>query len=279
MKLVENSKVRSSYLAFAIVLLLVVAQACSSKKDSPPIDQDAQGLFTTNGSVTANFINPTVVETLGDIKGMIYGSLPNQKFMFFDVTSNVLYDGVITAIALTAVSGTATVYHDGVMVNANVAVTGSVTSRSTISLTFAASGDFDGGSIKGLFILPTSIYDQAATNDRIFADGALSNPLWTGPVIMDIVGMNTTNFDVDATNAYTSVSIKTGARCDHSGTATPASSKNIYTVTETVTIKTGCTLDILSNYNGLLSVVDVMENTMWYAVTNGVNSVFAILTK
>ncbi len=106
---------------FCFVSLLVVAQACSKNSNPPapvlPTDQDASGLYTKSGTSTATFNNPANVVTLGDIKGMVYGTLPNQKFIYFDVASNVLIDGVITAISLTDITtGTAVVYKDGVMV-------------------------------------------------------------------------------------------------------------------------------------------------------------------
>jgi len=51
------------------------------------------------------------------------------------VAKNVLIDGVITAISLTTIkTGTAVVYKDGVMVDDDIAVTGTVTSRSVFNL-------------------------------------------------------------------------------------------------------------------------------------------------
>ncbi len=258
----------------------------------PPTDQDAQGLYTTNGSGSGTFKNadpskPDVVEPLKNIKGMVYGALPNQMFIFFDVGTNVLYEGNIQSIKLTSFTGTATVYHDGVVVEdgvttgtaAKVIVHGSIISRSNIDMTLDPSGNFKGGSIKGLF---SSEYDKAATNARIFADGTLANPNFKGFVLMAIPNMFVDDFE-GFQGTYSFISVRSGptSQCNHSGNAKSNKVKNIYVLSlGTVIANTNCTIT-LTNYTGFASVVDGVgtDTRVWYAVTNGSNSIFAVLNK
>ena len=254
----------------------------------PPTDQDAQGLYTANGNGSGKFkdgTNPDIVKTLTDIKGMVYGSLPNQKFIFFDIDTNVLYEGVITDITLNDFTGTAVVYNEGVMVDNNVAVSGTVTSRSTIDMTLAASGNFKGGRIKGLF---SSAYDNAATSERI---GLFIVNSWMslveGSVKMTIPGMLTSNFHVKSDDTYTYVSstFLASVQCYHVGSLTSGAPKNIYPlVGERVTEIKGCTIINTSpDYVGFASVVAVGSDgkgtEMWYATTNGTYSIFMVLTR
>jgi len=251
-------------------------------------NQDAQGLYISNGDGTGTFNG--ISETLTDVKGMIYGDLPNQKFIFFDIGTNVLYDGVITAITLKDFTGTAVVYHDGLVVDNAVTVTGTVTSRSTISMALAANGKFAGGTIEGLFIKPASIYDTAATNARSIGSSALD---WksTSPGSVKMVDSNTytTNFSVFSNDTYDFITDSTGTglvvRCDHAGTLISGSTKNIYVMSnEVVTVPVGpCALTTTPNYSGMASIVaddGAGKGTeMWYATTNGTNSIFMILTR
>ncbi|VAW97383.1 hypothetical protein MNBD_GAMMA23-2107 [hydrothermal vent metagenome] len=260
----------------------------------PNPNQDAQGLYTTDGNDSsavfkdANPLNPDITKPLTDIKGMVYGELPNQDFIFFDIDANVLYQGTITSITLTDFVGTATVYNDGVMVENNVAVTGTVTSSSTIDMTLAASGDFVSGSIKGLF---STAYNNVATNLRVAAD--VVNP-WktstTGGVKMVIAGVNTSNFRVAFANtvgSYTYGSNRanpTLVQCQHEGKLTSGAPKNIYPLAdEQITATTNCTITNSPVYTGFASVVAVdgagIGTEMWYATTNGTNSIFMILAK
>lgn len=280
-----NNHFPSLAIIFISLFIAITGVSCGGGGGStppPPTDQDAQGLYTTNGDGSGTFkdgANPDIVKTLTDVKGMIYGSLPNQKFIFFDIASNVLYDGTITSITLTAFTGTAVVYNDGVMVDSNVAVSGTITSRSSIDMTLAASGNFVGGSIKGLF---SSEYDKGATNARILSDTTPGNPEFKGAVIMAIPGMTTGNFEVASDNNYNFSSVKTGptTSCSHIGSVVLATNVNIYTLSEEITSTFNCTIS-LTNYTGFASVVDGAgtDTRLWYVVTNGTDSIFAILDK
>ena len=249
-------------------------------------NQDAQGLYTTNGNGTGTFSG--TAETLTDIKGMVYGDLPSQKFIFFDIATNVLYEGTITSITQTNFVGTAIVYHDGVMVDNAVPVSGTVITRSSISMALAANGLFEGGSIDGLFISSESIYDTAATNERILSNIVIPwvglNP---GDIKMLSNNMLTSNFEVfvDDTYSFISVSSPFVTRCDFTGTLTSGNTKNIYVMSnEVVNLSPGpCSLSDRPDYTGFASVVaddGAGKGTeMWYAITNGTHSVFAILNK
>ncbi len=248
--------------------------------------QNAQGLYTNNGASSGTFKNadltkPDVVEALSDIKGMVYGALPKQEFIFFDVKTNVLYHGNITSITLNTFSGTATVYHDGVMVDNSVKVSGTVTTRSSIDMTLAASGNFVGGSIKGLF---STEYDKAATKARALSDTGLGYKSFQGPIIMVAAGMQTPNFEVFNNASYSMYSSKNASifQCVHNGTALSNKFKDIYTLSESLG-DPNCPIPSSSrtNYAGFASVVDGLsiDSRLWYAVTNGAYSIFGILNK
>ena len=265
-----------------------------------PTDEDAQGLYITDGSNSsavfkdANPLNPDISKTLTDIKGMIYGELPNQKFIFFDIATNVLYEGNITTITLTDFVGTATVYNDGVMVDNNVTVSGNVTTSSSIDMTLTGSGNFVSGSIKGLF---SAAYNNVAAQLRISAD--VVNP-WKSPlagsVKMVIPTMDTSDFlvafantDTDGSYTYNSNSAAPLAQCSHSGTLKSDEPKNIYPLSnEKISDAINCTIPTLPTdpstfFTGFASVIAVdgagIGTEMWYATTNGTNSIFMILKK
>lgn len=297
-----NSTLKKRFPFFPVILISLLIAAVgigcgggggSAPPPPPPTDQDAQGLYTTNGDGSGTFkdgaIPPNnIVKTLSDIKGMVYGDLPNQKFIFFDVATNVLYEGNITSITLTNFTGTAIVYNDGVMVDNNVAVSGTITSRSSIDMTLAASGDFVGGSIKGLF---SSEYDKGATNARaIVLRGNVWQSSLAGTLKMVDTDMRTLNFEVFASNFYDFVgsTVNGSTRCDFLGNLTINNTNNIYILLdETVELATinppPCGASFTPKYKGFASVLadnaQGQGTEMWYAITNGLHSVFMILTR
>ncbi len=294
-----TTKNRSPFFAILLMSLFIAAigvgcggggGSAPTPPPEPAID-DAQGLFTTNGDGSGTFTvsGVDVAETLADIKGMVYGDLPNQKFIFFDIATNILYKGTITAVTPNIV-GTATVYNDGVMVENNVVVSGTVVPESSIDLSFAGSGDFVSGTIKGSF---STAYNNAATKDRISNNVVLS---WVsavpGSIKMVLTRMKTSDFVVDSFNVVTNVGsyiyISSGdssdPQCGHAGSLTAGAPKNIYPLTgETITDTKNCTISTSPDYTGFASVVAVdgagKGTEMWYATTNGTNSIFMILTK
>jgi len=294
MKITLIKKFPSLPIIFLSLLIVTTGIGCGGGgSGSPaPVDQDAQGLYTTNGNGSGTFkngTNPDIVKTLTDIKGMVYGDLPNQQFIFFDIGTNVLYKGDITAITLTDFVGTATVYNDGVMVDNNVAVSGTVISRSNISMTLATSGNFSGGSVAGLF---STEYDNPATNARaVVPGGNVWESTTVGSVKMIDDDLLTSTFDVKSNGTYGffSNTLTGSVRCDFDGLFVSGNTKNIYSVEETTVVNDpGPCLNIsLSppnpNYVRFSSVLADNaqgEGTeMWYAITNGLHSVFAILTR
>ena len=299
-----NSTLKTRLPLFPVILLSLLIAAvgvgCGGGGGGTPTpppnpNQDAQGLYTTNGDGSAvlknaNPLNPNDTKPLTDIKGMVYGDLPNQDFIFFDIDANVLYQGTITSITLTDFVGTATVYNDGVMVEENVAVSGTVTTRSQMDMTLTGSGDFVSGSIKGLF---SAAYDNVATNARIrsFAVKPWESPI-AGSVKMEIAGMKTSDVEIDVPDTTTSGTYKYSSRisgsaivCEHSGSLTSGAPKNIYPLNgEKITnLSINCALENSPVYSGFASVVTVdaagLGTEMWYAVTNGTNSTFMLLTK
>jgi len=269
-------------LPFVFLVSLFVIHGCSSNTSPPvPTNQDASGIYTGTGEGTFTGVNAGNKMTLAKMKGMVDGS----RFIFFnddttDPKFNVLYDGQITSITKTDLVGTAKVYQGGNKISIDVKVTGTVNSRASVVLTLASKGDFQGGTVDGLFIKPTAIYDRAASNDRIFTDILNGIPKWKGVTLMAYANMVTTNFDVDVGGVSRFQTNNGGPiQCNHKGAITD-NTKNIYTVTETITDGGGCTL-IGTNYDGLISIVDGTgtDNEMWYAITNGAFSIYGVLGK
>ncbi len=288
------------------LLFAVIGVSCGGGGGSappPPTDQDAQGLYTNNGAGSGTFKNmdasgADVVEALADIKGMVSGTLPNQKFIFFDLGSNVLYKGKIQTIKLKAFTGTATVYHDGVMVDNKVKVSGTITTDSSIDMTLAASGNFKGGRIKGLF---STAYNNPATNSRIEANLVQNWESSTvGSVKTAIAGMTLSGFKANIDGTYQLglfSAIAVGSffpDCDISGILISGNSKNIYTMNKEVMTDGGISpatickdatrsMTLTPNYSGFASVITTNASgqgtTLWYAITNGTDSVFFIATR
>jgi len=250
-------------------------------------NQDAQGLYTSNGNGTGTFSGTT--ETLTDIKGMVYGDLPNQKFIFFDIATNVLYEGTITSITQTDFVGTAIVYHDGVMVDNAVTVSGTVTSRSKISMELVGSSASFKGSIEGLF---STVYDDATSSTRVSQNSRQWASNIFGSAKTAVPNMQANSFSIDVDGSYKKVSqgltvVATSpsiVSCQIKGQLQIGEPKNIYIMSdETMNDSGGCSLSSSPNYTGFASVVAVNANDegteMWYAITNGLQSIFVILTR
>ena len=148
----------------------------------------------------------------------------------------------------------------------------------------SASGNFKGGSVDASFDL---LYDRDATDARI--DNTLSTGWGSGgikDVFMIIPGMTTINFEMiitDDTYRFVTDNFTLNQNCLHIGAvAIPNSSVNIYTVSDSIFAGLGCVPPGTSTgYTGFATVVDVdnQDDTLWYAVSNGTYSVFAILNE
>jgi len=264
-------------------------------------NQDASGLY--NGSGTVAFVNvknkaPLVLKT---VKGIIN----KNRFIFFNINAanflkgiqddNVLIDGTITSITKTVLKGTANIYQAGQIVSKKVSVSGIVTERGQISLTLAATtaevgapaGDFLGGSVQGMFDLQ---YDNTAS-DAIIDSPA--NKYWGSNLspyeYMVIPNMQSGDFNMSPSdNTYENVARDTSNIniniCVFSGVVSIPNNKiNIYTLVENkVFIGKGCAgIGNTLGYTGLASVLSITNtnDTLWYAVSNGTYSVYALLDR
>jgi len=289
-----QNRLPSLPIIFISLFIAVIAVSCGggggaapAPAPAEPTDQDASGIYNGTGKGAFIGVNGNAEVSLTTVKGMVNGS----RFIFFnadisDANSNVLFDGTITSITLTNLVGTADVYQGGKIVESDVAVTGVVNGRSSILLTLAASasGNFKGGSVDASFDL---LYDRGATNARI--DNTLSTGWGRGgikDVFMIIPNMTTFNFEMRlADDTYQFVTDNPGftQTCLHVGVvAIPNSAVNLYTVSDSIFAGLGCVPPGTSTgYTGFSTVVDVdnQDDTLWYAVTNGTYSVFAILNE
>ena len=248
----------------------------------PPADEEANGIYSGTGSGTFTGVNAEKAMTLNKVKGISDGT----RFMFFNAEPdnadlNVLYDGTITSISKTDLVATADVYQGGKIVAIGVAVTGTVNSRSRIQLTFAASGDFLGGSIDADF---NTLYDRGATQQRIYA-GAIGS--WTsGRLYMVIPLMRGVDFSSYADNTM-SVTASTPAAtnsCYIDGTfGIPDATVNLYEIVDNLVLSNPVCTDVgeTTGYTGFATIVDVVstDDTVWYAVTNGTFSIYAVLER
>ncbi len=230
--------------------------------------------------------------------------ISGNRFIFFNADivkpdSNVVFDGTITSIIKSDLVGTATIYQAGQVVSTGVAVTGTVTSRSRVQLTFALAkgdvgslvGDFSGGSVDGTFDIVE--YDKGAAQTTIDSQ---SNAEWgTGTnsdrnVYMKIPGMETSitmsrTDDTYRFDAYR-ISVTNARDCILRGgiVGIPDVAVNVYSVTggaisRASTSSTCPDLDGTSGYTGFAAVVDDANNGIWYVVTNKKYSIFAILSR
>jgi len=236
-------------------------QACSSSSSTPVVNEDASGLFKGIGTVNTN-------TALADVRGFVHGT----RFMFFDEDTSVLYDGQITGIVASDITGTTDVYKDGVKVSTST-VTGTVTSQSTLSLTLTGSG-YGAGSLSLTFDL---LYNRSATVAKL---ATISPARWVGDPHTTAGGsvVRIKSVDIDDT-----IEGDTGApyACLYTGTKSiPDATANIYQLTLVVE-EPGTTCDHEgTGYTGFFAVVDgsAAEDTLLFAATNGTNANFSIMT-
>lgn len=252
---------------YLMVVLFLGLQACGGGSAPPPSDQNASGIYTGTGTVNS--------VTTSDFRGIIY----NNRFMIFNVSENVVYDGTITNVTLSDMTATADVYDAGVRTQTGVNVTATITTESQIQ-SFTISGTGKGSATFDL------TYDSAyksvtATKARINSEAPNE---WTGNVYNLIATQTTTNleqFDT-GTPTYDFTTGSTGVNCGYEGDFTHPTDVNVYPtiMTRVTTSDTACTVDTSASYSGLASVLTTTntDDTLWYVVTNGVHSVVALLT-
>ncbi len=302
-----NSSLRKTFPSLPIILLSLLIAAIGigcggggGGTPPPPANEDASGIYNGTGSVTFTGINTGAAVSLTDVKGIISES----RFMFFDIgantvkdpNANVLIDGQITSITQTDLVGTASIYQGGQLVSSGVAVTGTVTGGSQIQLSFASAagvatspaGDFTIGNISGTFDLD---YDKGASLSRIASPNTWATITTDDRnIFMLIPNMKTNSIDMQSSiptiaydMRYRNPSPST-ERCEQVGSQLeiPNGSTNVYKMTDELISIVSCnSFTQKTGFTGLASVLGETsnENTLWYAVTNGLYSVYTLVKR
>ncbi|MFK5951389.1 MAG: hypothetical protein QM500_21755, partial [Methylococcales bacterium] len=212
---------------------LIGLQGCSSSSGggtTPIATQDASGLFK-DGTAELN----SGATMLSDLRAFVH----NGRIIIFSVAGNLLFDGQITDITADDYTATVDVYEAGLKTQSAVAVTGKVTSESSITGTIAGTGN-----ASGTFTLTfDTLYSRGATFARIDT----STTVFAGDIFNSVPDAATINFDFFSSTNYNLLSRSPGPiRCSDAGSfLIPDSSINIYTLDETI-VQTdpGCTMSI-----------------------------------
>ncbi len=305
-----KSSLKKTFPSLPIILLSLLISAVGigcggggGGTPPPPANEDASGIYNGTGSVTFTGINTGAAVSLTDVKGII----SEGRFMFFDIgantvkdpNANVLIDGQITSITQTDLVGTASIYQGGQLVSSGVAVTGTVTGRSNIQLSFASAagvatspaGDFTIGNISGTFDLD---YDKGASLPRINSpDNWARITVDERNVFMLVPNMKTYAIGMQSSipsEAYAisyrnnpSISLST-IRCAQIGSPLdiPNANANVYKIADYLLPRLNCdTLTQKTGFTGFASVLGETgnENTLWYAVTNGLYSIYTLVKR
>lgn len=255
---------------FIGLISLTSLQGCSSSSKTPAAiaDQVASGLFKS-GTAELN----SGATMLNDLRAFVH----EGRIIMFSVAGHLLFDGQVGTITGDDYTATVDVYEAGVKTQSAVAVTGKVTSQSQITGTIAGTGN-----ASGTFTLTfDTLYSRGATFARIDTD--LSQ--FIGNIYNSVPGVGTNNFDFSSATTYDfqAFTFPSSDRCNSSGTYTMESDINIYSLNETITQADpdpACTMSETPVYTGFASVIDgsSTDDTLLYAVSNGTNAQFAILT-
>ena len=203
-----------------------------------------------------------------------------DRFIFFDETEAVLYDGQISNIAEDNVTAAVDVYKDGAITATGVAVNGTVTSQSSMSLSLNGTG-YAAGSLSLTF---DPQYNRSATIEKLARD----NPLrWVGDAhtptttISGHVRLRSANEVADDIfNGDSSAP----SQCFYDGfQSIPDPAINIYSITALEVTDAGVLScdHIGAGYTGFFAVVDGVgtDDTLLFAAANGAFSNFSIMTK
>jgi hypothetical protein len=266
----KNNNLSNHAAAFMGFLLLLISSVglvgCNSSSSTPaPLpDQDASGLYKNGtGNLNSGASMPT------DLIGMIHAN----RFIIFSVSAHILLDGTMTAPVKNDFTATADVYENGVKTQTGISITGQVTTKSSFAATLSGTGLASGT----IDLLYDPLYTVGATFARIEATGFNT---WS----------NAPSYSVNDTIlrlGFDSLGIYSGGNSqnpscsyDNGVTTIPSNQINIYQLTNDITESNSCAI-IGNGYTGFGSVIDTnsTDDTFLYAVTNGINSVFAILTK
>jgi len=258
----NKNKVISTIAAVLLgVTSIIGLQGCGGSSDSVTVvpTQDASGLFKGTGAVNT-------ATTLTDIRGFVHGT----RFMFFDETASVLYDGQITDITGSDVTATADIYIDGLKVSSST-ITGTVTSQSSMSLILTGTG-FGEGTLSMTF---DPLYNRGATIAKLVTIPPIA---WIGDATTASVG---TFIDSPDDGSFTGGVGGGGISCLYDGTkSVPDATINIYQLTLIVTDSTDCD-HAGTGYTGFFAVVDgdFADDTVLFAASNGTNANFSIMTR
>lgn len=268
----RNNNKTSSLLSavFLGLFVLLGVQGCSDSKSPPPNFDAANGLFSGSGTVNTDV-------ALDDVRGFVH----EGRFIFFDQAEAVLYDGNFTSITESALQATVNVYKDGTKITtSSVTVTGTLVSESSLLLDFAGTG-YAAGSLSLTF--DTALYNRSATMARLAAD---SSARWIGdahtPTTTESGNVRILSRD-DETDFEFRGDTGSPSQCQYNGIKSiPEADKNIYLIDSLEVTQFGSSCDHLgTGYTGFFSVVDgdFTDDTVLFAVTNGTNSNFSIMTK
>ena len=262
-----NSNKNKVITIIAAVVLSVASimglQGCSSSSDSVTVvpTQDASGLF--NGLATLN------TQSLDDLKGMVNAN----RMMLFSVTANLVIDGTLS-VTNDNFTGTVKIYKNGVIADQAASVSGKVTTASSITGTITNSTVAN-----GTFALTFDpLYNREASFAKI---DATVLPFFEG-----------TSYSVDTSATFSMEPLSldnpsmSDSFCNYDGgpIVIPSAQTNIYLLTLITAVElSGCSIVSLNpdDYSGIFSLVDgvSVEDTLLVVMTNGTNSIFAIIDR
>jgi len=254
---------------FIGLLGLVGLQGCSSSSSTPAeivpevTIADANGLFKGTGNVN----NGT---DLTDVRGFVNAG----RFMFFDETEAVLYDGTINSVNDTALTATVTVYKDGARVSPDggVSATGTFTGEANIEVIMTGTG-YGAGTI-------TLLYDLLYVRNASLALIAVNDDRWLG-------NSHTRRFGSVFVTSEASFAggTENPAFCDYANgeVSIPDAENNIYIIGFDALLTTPDNCDHADNgYTGFLAVVDNdsgSENTLLFAAASGTFANFSVMVR
>ena len=264
------------FMAAALSLL----SACGGDDPTAPpvVNQNPSGLYKSVTSTST--LGGTAVS---DMRGFVH----NNRLIAFSVTAHYLIDGTINTISGNNYTATVSVYKNGLLAQAGVAVTGLVTNASSISGTLSGTG-VSSASFNLAF---DSQYETNATVERISQSAtdwlgtAYSEFNTAGPELVLPAGITVQSGLTMGGGALLAGSLD-GPECffDNGVLTIPDTQVNVYTITHIVTQGNGCTLSTVGNYTGFATVItgtgsSNVDDTLLYAASNGTHAIFTVFVR
>jgi hypothetical protein len=189
-----------------------------------------------------------------------------NRVMLFSVTANLVIDGTLS-VTNDNFTGTVKIYKNGVVADQTASVSGKVTTASSITGTITNSTVAN-----GTFVLTFDpLYNREASFAKI---DATVLPFFEG-----------TSYSVDTSQTFTiePLSLDNPSMSD-SFCNYPGGPINIYLLTLITAVElNGCNIVSQNpdDYSGIFSLVDGVniEDTLLVVMTNGTNSIFAIIDR